>query len=170
LTKTIAAITSPGPSVRKKTLPREYWNKIWGFYEDSGRNHVVAYLLDYDLSDFDPKAPPPKTEAWWHIVNAGLAPEHGPLLDIIERLGNPDVFTLKDIADRASEDLAKFLTDRKNSRSIPYLLEKAGYVALRNPAAKSGLYVIDGERRIVYAKADLAVRDQHIARARKWGK
>jgi hypothetical protein len=31
---------------------------------------VAAYLANLDLSAFDPKAPPPKTDAFWAIVDA----------------------------------------------------------------------------------------------------
>jgi hypothetical protein len=45
-----------------------YWNKLWGWYEKGGYGHVAAYLNAPDISSFDPKAPPPKTQAFWDIV------------------------------------------------------------------------------------------------------
>ena len=35
---------------------------------------VADYLWSLDLSDFDPKAPPPKTAAFWNIVSASQTP------------------------------------------------------------------------------------------------
>src|SRR5262249_42154445 len=45
-----------------------YWNSLWRWYDDGGDRHVAAYLAELDISAFDPKAPPPKTEAFWAIV------------------------------------------------------------------------------------------------------
>ena len=47
---------------------------------------------------FDPKAPPPKTPAFWDIVDANRAPEDAELADVLDKLGNPDATTLIQIA------------------------------------------------------------------------
>ena len=52
--------------------------------------HVAAYLATLDLANFDAKAPPEKTPAFWTIVDANCAPEEGELADILDKLGNPD--------------------------------------------------------------------------------
>ena len=52
--------------------------------------HVAEYLASRDLSGFDPKAPPPKTEAFWEIVNANRAPEDAELADVLDALGKTD--------------------------------------------------------------------------------
>ena len=41
---------------------------------------------ELDLSSFDPKAPPPKTAAFWDIVNVNSAPEDADLADVLEDL------------------------------------------------------------------------------------
>ena len=41
-------------------------------------------------SGFDPKAPPPKTPAFWAIVDANRAPEDAELADVLDALNNPD--------------------------------------------------------------------------------
>ena len=48
---------------------------------------MVAYLAEYDLSKFDPKAPPRKTDAFWQIVGVGAAPEESELADVLDALG-----------------------------------------------------------------------------------
>lgn len=67
----------------------DYWNRLWGWYYSGGFGHVAAYLSGLDLSGFDPKAPPAKTEAFWHTVNAARAPEESELADILEAMGWP---------------------------------------------------------------------------------
>jgi hypothetical protein len=46
----------------------DYWRKLYRWYANGGNQHVAAYLAGLDLSDFDPKAPPPKTQAFWEIA------------------------------------------------------------------------------------------------------
>ena len=59
-----------------------------------GDRHVAAYLAELDISAFDPKAPPPKTPAFWDIVDANRAPEDAELADVLDEMGNPDAVTL----------------------------------------------------------------------------
>ena len=63
-----------------------FWPGLWGWYQAGGLEDVVAYLAEYDLSKFDPKAPPRKTDAFWAIV--GAAPEEAELADVLDNLGN----------------------------------------------------------------------------------
>jgi hypothetical protein len=85
---------------------------------------------------------------------------------VIDQLGNPDAVTLGRIQTMAEGGFADRIKDRKNRRVIPHRLEKCGYVPVRNPDAESGLWVILGKRQTVYARLELAFRDQ-IAAARK---
>ena len=149
----------------KASFAANYWSGIWDWYHAEGFRHVAAYLAARDISRFDPKAPPPKTPAFWAIVDADRAPESAELADALEKLGNPDALTLDSIARAVPgfDDFAKWLTDRRNSRRIPHRLEQAGYVAVRNPAAKDGLWKISGRRVVVYAKATLSLRDRIAA-------
>jgi hypothetical protein len=78
----------------REEFPPDYWNELWRWYQSGGFGHVAAYLSEYDLDDFDPKAPPPKTAAFWDIVHAGTPPEDAELADVIDALGNPDAVIL----------------------------------------------------------------------------
>ncbi len=147
----------------------DYWNTIWQWYEAGGIGHVAAYLKSLDLTGFDPKAPPPKTEAFWHVVNAARAPEESELADILDGLHYPDAITLDVLVIQARiehYDFADWLTDRRNRRQIPHRLESAGYEPVRNPGPKDGYFVVNGKRQSVYAKATLSIRDRHAAAAR----
>ena len=76
----------------RRTSPPDYWTGLWGWYDDGGDGHVAAYLAQLDLSGFDPKAPPPKTAAFWDIVDASRAPEDAELADVLDRM-HPKSFT-----------------------------------------------------------------------------
>src|SRR6266699_554115 len=137
-----------------------YWNYLWGWYAHGGNRHVTAYLASLDISAFDPKAPPPKTAAFWDIVDANQAPEDAELADVIDRMGNPEATTRIRITAEAFGEIEAWIRDRKNRRAIPHRLEKCGYVPVRNDAAKDGLWKINGTRQAVYAKSCLSIRDR----------
>jgi hypothetical protein len=151
---------------KKEDFAADYWTTLWGWYENGGYGHVAAYLMSLDISKFDPKAPPPKTAAFWDIVDANQAPEDAELADVLDFLGNPSAVTLVSVQNNANGDFQVWIRDRKNRRQIPYRFERCGYVTVRNDAAKDGQWKIGDHRQTVYARADLSLRDR-IAAARR---
>ena len=143
----------------KESFPDDFWQELWRWYENGGFEHVAAYLNEYDLTGFDPKAPPPKSKAFWDIVDANRAPEEGEIADILDTLGNPPATTLAEIAEAAPDEFYNWLTDRKNRRAIPHRLERCGYVAVGS-TTKDHMWVVEGKRQVIYAKAGLALADQ----------
>lgn len=173
-------------------FPEGYWLGLYRWFESdgiggSGAGHVAAYLTARDLSWFDPKAPPPKTAAFWDIVAAGRSPEDADLADALDAITHdpderPDAVTvqmvvdaanrnrsLRDAADGVDTDFARWLKDRRNSRQIPHRFESEGYVATRNPGRNDGLWVVGGKRQVVYAKRGLSIRDRIAAAQRMLG-
>jgi hypothetical protein len=144
----------------KEDFGPEYWRTLWAWYRDGGTQDVAAYLAELDISAFDPKAPPPKTPAFWDIVDSNRAPEDAELADILDKLGNPDVTTLIRIVNEAVGDFELWIRDRKNRRAIPHRLEKCGYVPVRNDLADDGLWKLNGRRQVVYAKGTLSLAAQ----------
>ncbi|HEX8525783.1 primase-helicase family protein, partial [Allosphingosinicella sp.] len=104
-----------------------FWPRLYDWYKQGGKANVVAYLRGVDLSGFDPKAPPPKTSAFWAIVDANQAPEDAELADALDRLGCPHATTIEAISQRANDGLRLWLADRKNRRIIRHRLEECGY-------------------------------------------
>lgn len=149
--------------LKSDDVDQNYWNDVWGWYGSGGNGHVAAYLAQLDISSFDPKAPPPKTDAFLDIVNANRAPEDAELADVIDKLGNPSAVTLDEIANNADPEFSAWLRERRNRRAIPHRMEQCGFVPVRNPAALDMLYVINGRRQVVYASKDLSVRERHEA-------
>jgi Family of unknown function (DUF5906) len=153
----------------KDNFTLEYWTKMWQWYDAGGDRHAAAYLAELDLSGFDPKTPPPKTLAFWEIADSNRAPEDAELADVLDRLSKPEATTLIRVQDMAAGDFHGWLRDRKNRRAIPHRFEQCGYVPVRNDAAVSGLWVINGKRQVIYAKASLSVRDRLAAARRLTG-
>lgn len=158
--------------IGREAFADEYWSSLYRWYHEAGGiGHVAAYLRDLDLSDFNAKAPPPKTPAFWDIVSANLTPEDAELADALDQLGRPDATTIARIANATKDqDFRLFLIDRRNSRKIPHRLEQCGYVAVRNSAATDGLFKVGGKRCAIYARHDLSPRDQQAAANRLIGR
>jgi len=143
----------------KEDFGTDYWRNIWAWYGSGGLGHVAAYFAEFDLTGFDPKAPPPKTAAFFDIVDANRAPEEAELADIFDRMKNPDAVTLDRIKKEATGEIGDWVRDRKNRRAIPHRLEKCGFVAVR-ANTQAGLWIINGTRQVVYARSCLSLTDQ----------
>jgi hypothetical protein len=170
-------------------LPADYFDKLHHWLDhEGGSEHVAAYLHAVDLTNFNPNTPPPKTEWFWSIVDAGRAPEESELSTLLDYMAEdpgegefpnggewPDVVTLdrliaaeKTRSGWSSEngranDFASWLEDRKHRRQIPHRMEAVGYVPVRNKWAKDGLWKVGGARMVIYARVELNPRDQFAA-------
>lgn len=145
-----------------------YFNSLWQYFE-LGRDDIAAYLMALDVSEFDPKRPPPKTRAFWEIVNASRPAESSDMADTLDRLGRPDVVVLFDLVTHATtSEFEEWLKDRKNRRIIPDHLDRCGYVPVINEFDKhDGQWKIAGRRQTVYARAELPIVEQIRAVRRK---
>lgn len=156
---------------RKEAFADQYWRGLWDWLNTGGTEAVVGYLQGVDLSGFNPKAPPPKTEAFYAIVQANANPDDVALVGITLREDGTKmpVVTIDELAAAAgrAEDynLVSELTDRRNRRRLPHMMERAGYVPVRNPDAKDGLWRTKGRQLAIYADSALSYAEQ-IKRAR----
>jgi hypothetical protein len=160
---------------------KEYFDKLyhWYYYE-GGINHVVAYLQNYDLANFNPKLAPPKTKAFWGMVSADRGAD-GELTDAIEALGEqlgkkkgkapdahgdygfPAALTIPLLLTVAPS--LEWLTDRKMSRATAHRLKRCGYVPElnRETLESGGLWRIRGKRTMIYARIELSPDQRHAA-------
>jgi hypothetical protein len=159
----------------QKDFDAAYWNDLWQWYENGGIADTGAYLREFDLSDFYPKAPPPKTAAWFDIVASSHPPEDSELSDVLDELSRPPVVTLAELAEQAKSlysktalEFGEWLLDRKNSRRIPHRLESCGYERLRNTNAEDGLWKINGRRQAIYANKELSLETQMLAASERY--
>jgi hypothetical protein len=151
----------------KDDFTEEYWTKMYRWYGAGGNEAVAHHLANLDISAFNPKAPPVKTQAFWEIVDASRSPEDAEFADALDDLGNPDAVTLVQIKNRSSSaEFQEWLGDRKNSRKIPHRMEACGYEPYRNKDADDGLWKIGGRRQVVYVKRELNEHDRDRARER----
>jgi hypothetical protein len=152
-------------TLTKEDFDTDYWQELYQWYAARGTQDVAAYLATLDLSSFDPKAPPPKTPAFWDIVDANRAPEDAELADVLDILDNPQALTLAMIVQKTTDDsFAEWLQDRRNRRQIPHRLEAAGYTPVRNAADQhDGQWKVGGKRQTIYVRKTLCERDRIVA-------
>jgi hypothetical protein len=154
----------------KEDFTTAYWDRLHGWYPNGGIACVADYLQKLDLSGFEPKAPAPKTAAFYEIVGASRAPEDAELADVLDALGQPGAVTLETIHTKARTidryEFAHWFSDRKNTRKIPHRLEECGYIRVENPDAKDGVFKVSGRRVAIYARRNLPLRERIIAAKR----
>jgi Family of unknown function (DUF5906) len=156
----------------KDDFTEEYWSRLYGWYESGGNEIVAHYLMNLDISGFNAKAPPPKTPAFWDIVDAGRSLEDAEFMDVLDVLGNPPAVTVSMIRNAASNhSFREFLDDRNNRKLIPHRFGDCGYDKVRNPNDNEGRWKLGGRRQAVYAKRELSERDKFtaVAELRKAG-
>jgi hypothetical protein len=151
---------------KKEEFSPEYWNELWIYYYGGGFENIAAYLMQLDISSFDPKAPPPQTAAFWEIVNASQPSEDNELADVLDQLGNPDAVTVPMLIAAATGEISDWLMSRNGKRALPHRLDRCRYVAVKNPSAKDGFWKIKGSRQMIYAKASL-LPEERLAAAQK---
>jgi hypothetical protein len=153
---------------REQDFTVEYWAKLWGWYESEGYGHIAAFLRQLDLSAFNPKAPPPKTAAFWAIVNANRATEEAELDEVLDRMGRPAAVTLDQVLAQQGLpfELGDWLRNRKNLRVVPKHFRESGYVSADNPDSKQRLWTIGGRKQAVYARDDLSPKERWSAARR----
>lgn len=133
-----------------------YFDALWRWYEhEGGFEDVAAYLASHDISDFNPKASPKKTAAFWEIVTSNRSIEESEILDVLDMIGTPPALIIDRVIASAPADLSDFLRERKNRRVASKRMTDAGYEAVSNPDAADGLWKVDGARRTVFAASNL---------------
>lgn len=160
---------------RQSDFTKEFFTELHAWYDNGGVEHVNAYLRSIDLSDFDPKAPPPKTAAWLEIVNADQSTQTTELDDLIDYLHEqsdderPAVFTIAELIRAAAhpdargrfDDALEMLQDKRQAKALSHKLARSGYKPVLNDAdTTKGLWRVGGRRVVIYGRADLPMGDR----------
>jgi hypothetical protein len=155
----------------KEEFTTTYWQELYDWYDDDGIANVATYLARRDISNFNPKAPPPQTDAFHAIVNSHRDPESIEMGDALDGLGRPDVVSKDDLllSDKTPLPFKEWLRDRASFRRIPHRFAAVGYVPVRNEGQKDGRWAVNGRNVVLYARADLTPADRLQAARGKAG-
>jgi hypothetical protein len=157
---------------RKEEFESDYFTGIWSWLDEGGCDTVANYLQKVDLSAFDAKAPPPKTDAWRAIVESNVDPDGVAIADALVDengiqmpIGTVDEI-IAAISLKGASEVAAMLRDKKNRRRIPHFLEMAEYEHFPCPNTSDGRWRISGKKQTVYAHRNLT-QAQRIALIRE---
>ena len=138
-----------------------FWKDFWAWYRNGGIEHVVAWLRQYDLSAFDPKATPRRTTSFDYMVGTERGEEYAELLNAIAALGNPKALTLVQLMEKAPA--LEWLHDTHKRRFIRHRLEECGYIVVPNPDAVDRLWYVNKKRQVIYTQSGLPYEQRRAA-------
>jgi hypothetical protein len=153
-------------SLKQDDFGQSFWTEFYVWYERGGFDHVAAYLRTYDLALYNPKAPPPKTQAFWDMVNSARPAEAAELTDLLEEMGWPEAVYPSQLATHASDELRVWMNDRKTRHLVGKRLDDCDYAPVSNPDTKDGLWKVGGKRQTIYARKQLGPTEQDTAARR----
>lgn len=103
----------------------QYYTILCNWFENEGKHAVLDFLLNVDLSDFNPHAAPPKTESRAALIRESLSDQQQALHDMLESGEAPFDNELLVISD-AVEFLNSRRGPRFTSREIASFLRSMG--------------------------------------------
>jgi hypothetical protein len=133
----------------------DYWPTIYDWFAADGCAYVADYLLNRDVSKFNPKASPPKTDAFWVMAQTQVSTESTELDDLLDMLGRPEAVTLAQVVKKAFatsgfEGSAAWFSDRTHRFVMSKKFGESGYTPFKKPNYKQGLWVLKGRKQIIY--------------------
>jgi hypothetical protein len=153
---------------RVDDIGEDFFTQYWNWLNAGGDAHVLAYLRDLDLSNFNAKAPPPRTSAFYETVAANVTPETNDVANVIEvQMRRPDAFNVIEFMNAIPLDGELRAWSQKNRRLLGHRFIEAGYTSVPNPDAQDRVWKINGARTVIYVKTSLSAVERLVA-ARRW--
>jgi hypothetical protein len=151
-------------NLERSAFDEAHWTRYWARLEAGGAAAVADYLRALDISRFNPKAPPPRTQAFYEMVNAMRSEKESEMGDVLDDLERPKALIISNIISRARilghHDFAEWLKDgSKNGRQTALYLEDCGYRRLSNPHDDRGRWKVGTQRTGVYVRKNLTDRE-----------
>lgn len=139
-----------------KATMEPFCRELWAWYKTGGLENVATYLRTCDISDFDPKASPPQTEAWRTMVASSGNTDADDMADALDVLGRPALVGVPQLLKVMPEgtEARSFLLNPGNRGKIPHRFSDCGYVKFPNSASKSGKWSIGGAKLVLYRRHD----------------
>lgn len=109
-----------------------YFDDLFRWFEQGGAENVAAWLMQRDISNFNPKAQVEKTVGWEAVANTWGEPEDAIGL-ALEALQTPAVVfpaELLRLQFDGQEEVAGMI---KSPRKIGHRMQRSGYIAVKPP-------------------------------------
>lgn len=143
----------------KQWASTDYFRRLFTFLYEGGSEHVRAWLMERDISKFNPKAEPPKTRAKTALSDSWGAPDD-EISSRIDTLGYPDIFFANELIGDQFDDRDAIASLLKSPRRIAGRMRLSGYQTYRRPSGKRWVFDINGrvyKVRTVFLKETLGM-------------
>lgn len=152
-------------SPAKKADMQPLCSALWAWYKLGGLANVAMYLRTVDVSDFDPKAEPPKTSAWHTVVSGGRNDESDEFAGALESLGSPAVVSVPQIYGALPEgSFARvMMLNPGQRRAVVHRIADCGYARYSNASVADGRWRLGAEKVVLYRRNDASDADVHAA-------
>lgn len=145
-------------NLQRRDMPDDYHAKLHAWHDAGGNEAVIHYLMSLDVSDFDPKAPPPMTSAKRTVIAAAGDPLAATMADLLDAMARPPVLAVRELEHLANTHRIDFEglppTAPKYRNRLTQWLAESGYVRFPNPGASDGYFKINGKRSAVFVQAE----------------
>jgi hypothetical protein len=144
--------------VTREELGPDYHAKLHAWLDAGGSEGVMHYLMNLDVSDFDPKAPPPMTAAKATVIASAADPMADTMDDLLDAMERPIAVSMDDLEHAANRKAISFggqaLSIYPRQRRIAWL-RACGYTAFLEPNnSYRGNFRLNGRRFKFYARND----------------
>lgn len=142
--------------------PAGYFEAYWAWLEEgNGAWAVARWLAERDLSTFNPKAPPPKTQTWHAVSSSWDSSEHEPVQMALEEIGRPNVIITSELLALQCEAVgfdyrAQLESAVRNPRKLANRMSEAGYTLVPPTGQR---WEFEGAARRIRSKTAFVRRD-----------
>lgn len=141
-----------------------YFAEYWRWLSNGGAAGVAKWLAARNIEHFDPKAPPPKTQAWHEISVSWDDSEHDPIHMALDEIGWPNAIITSELLSLNCESVSfdyrsKLESIVRSPRKLAHRMHEAGY-AMVPPTGKMWEFESGGKRlrsRTAFVKRALAM-------------
>ncbi|WP_374429314.1 primase-helicase family protein [Ideonella dechloratans] len=114
---------------RAKRQPPEYYAELAAWMKGDGAAHTLHYLLNRDLSGFNPNAAPPTNASREALIHEAMSDQHQMLLELFEA-GQPPFATDLVVTSDVAEFMNTLRGPRFTVRHVASFLQQIGAAAL----------------------------------------
>lgn len=112
----------------------DYFDRLFGWFDDRGYAHVAAWLAERDISAFNPKQAPPKTTGWKAVAGSWAMDNNDDAISAaLDTLGKPSIVFGPELADASMEERDVVVGLLRSSRKIGLRMQRSGYMLVEPP-------------------------------------
>lgn len=136
-------------------LDDAYFDGLWAWLDAGGLENCAAYLLAINVQDFKPKGMPPRTPAFYAMMEGSRSDEQNDLVDLLKFMDDKP-FSILQLSSTARMNGMPELGDwlvKKNPRGVNHALLENGCQKHENPDERRGRWLVLGKQTVLYRLA-----------------